>query len=339
MKHEKGKRCNKYQVDNLNDLLTISEPITIPPSLPLLTADSAAPSTLVTSVISGGSMYVPMPVDAYSIHGAVYTGRAQIGWIGQLADMPGDFCLHADAKYKLHHGSWILFTLGTHHLRFDNGTLSTSFVPLMYLFCKEHETDGASKLVMDAANCVSLKYFGKKLFPGAASADHAASIRKGFVTTWPDVEFGQCYPHLIRKMGEGEYFSKTWEHSADSINMLRHINMAGTTAMKGMIVRAAGDMWDSWGTQLDKFWDSNLADPWDCWSICDMDTMLSTPSNQAQESWHKQLLQSRIPGLFKGSTAKVVVDVLPQLIKMDGILIPDKLCFHVSDPSLPDKCM
>ena len=90
MKHEKGKRGNKYQVDNLNDLLTISEPITIPPSLPLLTADSAAPSTLVTSVISGGSMYVPMPVDAYSIHGAVYTGRAQIGWICQLADMPGD---------------------------------------------------------------------------------------------------------------------------------------------------------------------------------------------------------------------------------------------------------
>ena len=64
-----------------------------------------------------------------------------------------------------------------------------------------------------------------------------------------------------------------------------------------------------------------------------METMLATPSNQAEEAWHKQILQSRIPGMFKGSTVKVITESLPQLIKLDGTLIPDLLRFDV--PAVP----
>ena len=59
--------------------------------------------------------------------------------------------------------------------------------------------------------------------------------------------------------------------------------------------------------------------------------MLCTPSQQAQESWHKQILQSRIPGMFKGSTEHVMHVALPQLVAMDAALIPDVLLFSVPD--------
>ena len=70
--------------------------------------------------------------------------------------------------------------------------------------------------------------------------------------------------------------------------------MAHTDEMKGKLVELAGKLWDSWGTQMDKFWDSNLCHPWDCWSLCDFDLALCTPSNQVQESWPKSLACSRV---------------------------------------------
>ena len=30
-----------------------------------------------------------------------------------------NFVLHADGKYKLHHGKWIVFTIGTHDLNWN----------------------------------------------------------------------------------------------------------------------------------------------------------------------------------------------------------------------------
>ena len=48
-------------------------------------------------------------------------------------------------------GDWILMSLGTHYLRWDpkNLTLSTSFAPLVYLMCKQHESLGAGLMLMD----------------------------------------------------------------------------------------------------------------------------------------------------------------------------------------------
>ena len=60
-------------------------------------------------------------------------------------DFEGMFVLHVDGKHKLHHGKWILITLGTHMLKCV-GThkfkLGTTFVPLIYLMCLQHESSG-----------------------------------------------------------------------------------------------------------------------------------------------------------------------------------------------------
>ena len=116
--------------------------------------------------------------------------------------------------------------------------------------------------------------------------------------------------------------------------MLQCIHLAHTDEMKGKLVELAGKLWDSWGKQMDAFWDSNLCHPWDCWSICDFDLALCTPSNQVQESWHNQILKARIPGMFKGSTESVIKVALAQLVRMDGYFMPTVLPFHVSPPSI-----
>jgi hypothetical protein len=328
------------QLLGMVDLIAYSQSLAIPPTLALLNA--APSSSLVASVLGGEStsLYIPMQAAAYGIHGACYTGKTQIGWMGQLAQMPGEWQVHIDGKYKLHHSKFLLLTIGTHYLRYDHhhSTLSNSFAPLVYLFCKEGESDGAVQILIDALIATGRKYYNVKVRPGAGTSDHAPALRKAMETTWQDIEYGQCYPHLIRKFGEGEFFkgtgtTKTWEHFEATKSMIRDIHLAESTGMKYLIIKEVGKIWDKWGHQMDTFWDSNLTNPWDCWSICDMDTMISTCSNQVHESWHNQILKSRIPGMFKGSTESVITAALPRLIRLDGALIPDVLCFNVSPPS------
>jgi hypothetical protein len=219
------------------DLIAYSQSLAIPPTLALLNA--APSSSLVASVLGGASqsLYIPMQAGAYGIHGACYTGKTQIGWMGQLAQMPGEWQVHIDGKYKLHHSKFLLLTLGTHYLRYDHhhSTLSTSFAPLVYLFCKEGESDGAVQILIDALIATGRKYYNVRLTPGAGASDHAPALRKAMETTWPGIEYGQCYPHLIRKFGEGEFFrgtgtTETWEHFEDAKSMIRDIHLAESPA-------------------------------------------------------------------------------------------------------------
>ena len=212
----KASKVAGLYMQSISDMIAYSQALSIPPTLSLLTA--APSSALVTSVVTE-SLYIPMDCLAYGIHGACYTGKVQVTkWMAQLAQRPLQWQLHIDGKYKLHHQKFLLLTLGTHRLRYDHhhSTLANSFVPLVYLFCKEGERDGAVQLLIDAFVSTGQKYYETKLTPGAASTDHAPALRKGIENTWPGVEFGQCWPHLIRKFVEGEWakhgVTKTWMH-------------------------------------------------------------------------------------------------------------------------------
>ena len=231
-------------------------------------------------------------------------------------------------------------SLGTHYLRWDpkNLTLSTSFAPLVYLMCKQHESLGAGLILMDAANATSKKYFGAELNPGACMSDHSDTYRSAFKKSWPNADFAQCWPHISRKWSEGEWVSKTWVHFNDVAQHLHLIHMGGHTAdMKEILITECGKLWDSWGKQMNTFWNGYCMNGWDCWSICATDTPLATPSQQTQESWHKQLLISRIPAMFRGSTAHVFEVAMPQLVQMDGLLMPSVLNFDV--PAIPKDMM
>lgn len=93
-------------------------------------------------------VWIPQNAAAFSVGGACFTRPTQMIWAQQLASVSGQLMLHMDGKYKLHHSVRILLTLGTHMLKGigETGIISrlttTTFVPLVYLFCKNHESTG-----------------------------------------------------------------------------------------------------------------------------------------------------------------------------------------------------
>ena len=331
------------QIKNMLQLTHFTTPLLMPPTYQALTTANTTLALAGDSDLWSPTTSLPMvhvPQDAiYDVEGACFTGPVQIGWIKQLLGMPYQFVLHVDGKYKLHHGGWVLLTLGTHYLRWDNHhkTMSISFAPLMYLFCKQQETDGAAQMLMDAVQITSTKYFGARLQPGATMSDHSDAFRKALGKSFPNGTFGQCWPHLKTKFTKGEYVSTTWAHFEDVSHHLDVIHLAGSTPMKELLIHEIGLVWDRWGTHMRTFWNSYCVDPWDCWSIGDFACMLCTPNQNVQESWHKHLKTKRIPALFRASTERVFKEGLPQLIELDGINSPTVLPFKV--PVIPEGMM
>ena len=66
--------------------------------------------------VSGLVCNIPIDVAAFNVDAAVFTSRTALQWLQQLLEMAFSFVLHIDGKYKLHHGQWVLLTLGTHFL-------------------------------------------------------------------------------------------------------------------------------------------------------------------------------------------------------------------------------
>ena len=83
------------------------------------------PKSMSTSLVSSAKQnhtelvyHVPLDAAAFQVEGAIFTGKQQIQWVGQLKRMPWQFVLHIDGKYKMHHGrTWVLLTIGSHGLR------------------------------------------------------------------------------------------------------------------------------------------------------------------------------------------------------------------------------
>ena len=106
---------NSAVVTNMLDLNTITSAMTLPSSVDNLFAGGSNGLSTVNSTM----FYIPQDgLVTYGVNGACLTGATQIKWIGQLAKLEDKFTLHADGKHKLHHGGWLLITLGTHHLRY-----------------------------------------------------------------------------------------------------------------------------------------------------------------------------------------------------------------------------
>ena len=199
-------------VQNVLECKQLCIPLLMPPNVLDLTVRTDPANVLGFTPTPLRMLAIPLEAKDFSVSGECFTGTQQIKWIGQLGKIPFQFVLHIDRKYKLHHGKWILITIGVHILRWDvhHCRLVTSFVPLdlVYLFCKEHESQRAADFIMASLNKVSMQYYGVKLLPGAMVSDHCAAFRNAFYKYFPDGVFGQCYPHIKRKYGEGGYTVK-----------------------------------------------------------------------------------------------------------------------------------
>ena len=343
------KRAKKgpVQLEDLHDLKLLAveatRPLELMPPLGTTVATATAPAA---PHHDSKLIHVPMDCAAYNTEGLVVTGPVQMRWLQQLLERPRQFVLHVDGKHKLHHGGWVLMTVGTHRLRWDehHHKLSTSFVPLMYQMCKQVEsgsatTLGSAHMLLDSLNVACDTAFGKRLEPGAGVSDHCPAYFNAYEHAFPGMPRMQCYPHIARKLAEGEYRPKTWEHFDAVTGHVRAIHLAMSASMRNLLLREIGLVWDKLGggKHMDKFWNVNCIDPWNTWSVGLFDAPLCTPSNNTQEAWHRDLLRGRIPGMFRGSTEAVFKVALPQLAELDGLLAPTELPFEV--PAIPKAMM
>ena len=148
VKTMKRSKVAALQLTSRYDLLQFCQRLLMPPASTCRQLVTNPSANEVVALMDKEYLCVPQDAAAYGVDGACFTGPTQINWIQQLLKMPKNFTLHMDGKYKLHHGVWILLTLGTHCLKVEGETcvtrLGTTFVPLVYLFCKNHESTGAN---------------------------------------------------------------------------------------------------------------------------------------------------------------------------------------------------
>ena len=191
----------KYEMPKLTPALALPHELLDPNQLVLADHGPRELRTALSKV--GATMAVPMSMSR-ELHGQCFTGPVQIGWVMQLLKMPKRFCLHVDGKYKLHHGGFVLISIGTHWLFHDthHSKLSNSFAPLVYLFCKEQESLAAARALVEALCRVSMTYGGALLDPGATFSDHSDAFRTSLYERF-GAPHGSCYPHIKRKWHEG----------------------------------------------------------------------------------------------------------------------------------------
>ena len=146
-------------------------------------------------------------------------------------------CTHTCTQSTLSAYSYV-FDRFLNVLRFNSKGAHQTFVPLVYMFSLEIESLAACNMLVQAANKVSLKYFGKKLDPGAVASDHCDGFKYAYSKTFDG--FMQCWPHIIRKWMQNEYKTKDWSKFEDVTSDIQALHLAHSDEMKDLLIEVIG---------------------------------------------------------------------------------------------------
>ena len=114
------------------------------------------------------------------VDAVVLTMSEQMLWLEQCVRSRHKTMIHMDGKYKLHHGGWLLVTLGCHCLRYDKRhkhVVTHTFRPFVYMFVKQKESGPCIHLGLHCCNLICLRYFEGPYLPGCGVADHGPGMR------------------------------------------------------------------------------------------------------------------------------------------------------------------
>ena len=231
--------------------------------------------------------------------------------------------LHIDGKHKLHHGKWILVTIGPHDLKFckEENKIVHSYRPCVYMFCKQQETRESVRMLCDATDFLARSRFGVGLKPGTVNMDHSCGFRQGVLDVWPDAGILTCWPHLKRKVGQGEYLSTTHDFYETLTMILDAVHMSQSEDMQDLLLQAGGKLIDpkmAHNPKLRTLWNEYAVYPWACWSIgLYPETPLNIANNQPIEAWHKGVMKT-LRRALKGSTAAVLEHSFPTIVHKDS---------------------
>ena len=175
--------------------------------------------------------------------------QQSVRWVGQLVELEWSWALHGDGKHKLHHGRWILMTFGTHCLRWDANckTYRHTFIPLIYIFSKQHETIESVQLSMDCLQMVADHFYSRRLCPAAVISDHADGFMVGMqrVNVDFDCDADEAevpktprlgdWAHVATKYKKGQLLAKSSPFYGEFWHYLRALHLTHSTEMMGLV--------------------------------------------------------------------------------------------------------
>lgn len=304
------------------------------------------------------------PTALYTVHGMAdvfeqypdtmaipLVSRKTIHFMSQLVELQRPWALHGDGKHKLHFGTWMLITFGTHMLRWDahNRVFSHAFCPLLYLWARDHESVEVVKFGMDAMQMACMHFFNTRLAPAVCISDFSNGLRSGMRCIAGEDEaaplhFGD-WAHLSFHYQQSRMLKKSNPHFGGLYFLMQGIHVAHSTEMKDMLVGKTRSVIQDWldhddnlslkdCKDLKEFVKQYLQPPWDTWSIGAFDSVMSDecldlplilPSNQCQESWHKQLVLLLGKSKMRQSHEVVLNQTLPKVLLSDQLKLPDTL--------------
>ena len=127
-------------------------------------ADRNALPQRLQDLVDGRMYSIPMPYGMYNdVEAVVVVGKLQVWWLLQLVFVK-NWVLHIDGKFKLHHGGWVLVTIGTHVVEqrrnSDNKNANHSagvvhaFRPLAHMLSKRIEDTSSIQFMLTALEVV-----------------------------------------------------------------------------------------------------------------------------------------------------------------------------------------
>ena len=143
-----------------------------------------------------------------------------------------------------------------------------------------------------------------------------------YVSYLPGAGINTCWPHLKRKVGQGEYLSKEHEFYATLNEIMVSIHFSQTYEMMELLIMQGGDLMHE-TTQTERklraLWNEYFVEPWNCWCFnLHMSTPCDISNNNPIESWHK-LLMTMLRKALKGSTASVLGHTFPKVLNHSSI--------------------
>ena len=151
--------------------------------------------------------------------------------------------------------------------------------------------------------------------------DHSCGFRQGVLDVWPDAGILTCWPHLKRKVGQGEYLSTTHDFYETLTMILDAVHMSQSEDMQDLLLQAGGKLIDpkmAHNPKLRTLWNEYAVYPWACWSIgMYPETPLNIANNQPIEAWHKGVMKT-LRRALKGSTAAVLEHSFPTIVHKDS---------------------
>jgi len=287
-----------------------------------------------------------VPIDYSSfpnIEAICLTSDRQIGWIMQLNRCPVYYVFHIDGKHKLHHGKWMLITIGVHVLALSlKKQIVHQFRPLVYQFVKQQESALGSAMLCTAVNTVSTMYGGQPLLPAVLTSDRSTGFRSGCLSVWSNAGWANCWPHLCTKLESGKAgVSKSHPMFEKLCGQFRSLRAAQSVAMFQRMVHELGKLPGWKDNKFNTLWNSYLLadEGWDHWFLGAFPKVPACiQNNNVIEIWHEHGVMNvlrNISGAMKGSTEFVLEHTMSALLTLDGVRMPELLNFSVPVEWIP----